>query len=40
VFAFDLLELNGDDLRPLSLEERKERLARLLKPESDGLLFS
>jgi bifunctional non-homologous end joining protein LigD len=28
--AFDLLELNGEDFRPLSLGERKKRLARLL----------
>jgi bifunctional non-homologous end joining protein LigD len=28
--AFDLLELNGEDLRPLPLGKRKVRLARLL----------
>jgi bifunctional non-homologous end joining protein LigD len=27
--AFDLLELNGEDLRPLPLGQRKARLARL-----------
>jgi bifunctional non-homologous end joining protein LigD len=31
-FAFDLLRLEGEDLRGLALEERKARLARLLGP--------
>jgi bifunctional non-homologous end joining protein LigD len=30
LYAFDLLELNGKDLRPLPLGERKDRLQRLL----------
>ena len=30
LFAFDLLEQNGEDLRDLPLHERKQRLARLL----------
>jgi bifunctional non-homologous end joining protein LigD len=30
LYAFDLLELNGEDLRPLPLGERKAKLARLL----------
>ncbi|HLH94974.1 MAG TPA: RNA ligase family protein [Xanthobacteraceae bacterium] len=30
LYAFDLLELAGDDLRPRPLEERKARLAKLL----------
>jgi bifunctional non-homologous end joining protein LigD len=30
-FAFDLLRLEGEDLRPLPLTERKARLARLLR---------
>lgn len=29
-FAFDLLELDGDDLMPLALEERKARLKRVV----------
>jgi bifunctional non-homologous end joining protein LigD len=29
LFAFDLLRLNGEDLRPLALEERRARLRRL-----------
>ena len=30
-YAFDLLELDGEDLRTLSLGDRKTRLARLLR---------
>ena len=30
--GFDLLELNGDDLRALPLEQRKANLAELLAP--------
>ena len=33
-FAFDLLHLNGVDLKALTLEERRARLARLLKKSS------
>jgi bifunctional non-homologous end joining protein LigD len=36
-FAFDLLELNGEDLRPLPLEARKRRLRTLLGAQR-GLL--
>ena len=32
--AFDLLEADGEDIRPLPIEERRRRLARLLKPKS------
>jgi len=36
--AFDLLRLNGDDLRPI--EARREALMRLIaKRRSDGILF-
>ena len=38
-FAFDLLELNGEDLRPLPNVQRKERLRPLI-PASDRLQFS
>jgi bifunctional non-homologous end joining protein LigD len=34
LFAFDLLELDGEDLRKRPLGERKAMLARLLKPAS------
>jgi ATP-dependent DNA ligase len=32
LYGFDLLELNGDDLRALPLEQRKANLAELLAP--------
>jgi bifunctional non-homologous end joining protein LigD len=31
LYAFDLLELDGEDLRALPLGDRKKRLARLLR---------
>lgn len=40
LIAFDLLELNGEDLRPLPLMERKRRLAHLLKPMKGGIELS
>lgn len=36
--AFDLLWLNGEDLRPLPLVERKKRLKRLLRRRSNHLI--
>ncbi|MDW8479612.1 MAG: hypothetical protein RML12_06935 [Xanthomonadales bacterium] len=38
--AFDCLELGGEDLRALPLEERRGRLAALLRPEGDPLAIS
>ena len=38
--AFDLLELNGEDLRPLPLGERKAWLARLLAGSTAGIVFN
>jgi bifunctional non-homologous end joining protein LigD len=38
-YAFDLLWLNGEDLRPLPLIERKRRLRRLIRGHA-GLLFA
>ncbi|KRD95852.1 ATP-dependent DNA ligase [Bosea sp. Root381] len=35
-FAFDLLVLDGSDLRPLPLLDRKKRLDALLRKEADG----
>jgi bifunctional non-homologous end joining protein LigD len=35
--AFDLLELNGEDLRPVMLGKRKVRLARLLARAPPGI---
>jgi bifunctional non-homologous end joining protein LigD len=40
LYAFDLLELNGKDLRPLPLVDRKTKLARLLKSAPLGIVFS
>lgn len=37
LLAFDLLELNGEDLRPLRLLDRKARLAKLLRKPVDGI---
>jgi len=38
VWAFDLLHLNGKDLRPLPLADRKERLERLVSKVRDPWL--
>jgi hypothetical protein len=38
--AFDLLELNGKDLRSLPLGERKAKLARLLAGSTAGIVFN
>jgi bifunctional non-homologous end joining protein LigD len=40
LFAFDLLRLNGDDLRPLPLEERRARLRKALRGADKALRFS
>jgi hypothetical protein len=39
-YAFDLLELNGKDLRLLPLGERKAKLARLLADSAAGIVFN
>ena len=38
--AFDLLELDGDDLRRAPIEERKATLAKLLRQPVDGIAFN
>jgi bifunctional non-homologous end joining protein LigD len=38
--AFDLLELNGEDLRPLPFEKRKAKLARLLARINVGIALN
>jgi bifunctional non-homologous end joining protein LigD len=38
-FAFDLLYLNGEDLRGLKLIERKARLRRLLRRKRSRILY-
>jgi ATP-dependent DNA ligase len=40
LYAFDLLELNGMDLRPLPLAERKAKLAQLLGRAPAGIVFN
>jgi ATP-dependent DNA ligase len=40
LFAFDLLELDGVDYRPLPLRERKERLARLVDRRLTGIVMN
>jgi bifunctional non-homologous end joining protein LigD len=40
LYAFDLLFLEGEDLRPLPLQERKEKLASALKGAPEGLRLS
>jgi bifunctional non-homologous end joining protein LigD len=40
LYAFDLLELNGKDLRPLPLGERKAKLAKLLGGSAAGIVFN
>ena len=37
--AFDLLALDGEDLRHRPLEERRKRLARLIAAGADGVVF-
>ncbi|WP_406858649.1 hypothetical protein [Alsobacter sp. KACC 23698] len=39
LMAFDLLELDGRDLRPLPLDERRAELQRLLAAPVDGIAF-
>jgi bifunctional non-homologous end joining protein LigD len=38
-FAFDLLHLNGEDLRGLPLVERKSRLKRLLRRKRSRIIY-
>jgi bifunctional non-homologous end joining protein LigD len=40
LYAFDLLELDGEDLRCLALVDRKKRLARLLGGRRLGIVLS
>jgi ATP-dependent DNA ligase len=39
-YAFDLLELDGEDVANMTLLERKERLAKILKKPPVGIAFS
>jgi len=40
ICAFDLLELNGEDVRREPIEERKRRLAGLLRLPHDGIALN
>jgi bifunctional non-homologous end joining protein LigD len=40
MFAFDLLELDGEEIADLPLVERKQRLAALIGEGSDGLTYA
>ena len=40
LYAFDLLELDGADLRPLPLSDRKAKLARLLARKPAGIVLN
>ncbi len=40
LFVFDILMLNGEDLRQMPLDERRMRLERLLHRAPDALRFS
>jgi bifunctional non-homologous end joining protein LigD len=40
LYAFDLLELDGEDWRPRPLEERKAKLQKLLTGARAGIQFS
>jgi bifunctional non-homologous end joining protein LigD len=39
LYAFDLIELDGQDLRKLALVERKLRLRRLLARRTSGIVY-
>jgi ATP-dependent DNA ligase len=39
-YAFDLLRLDGEDLRGLPIEERKAKLAALLRPPRQAIRYS
>jgi bifunctional non-homologous end joining protein LigD len=40
LYAFDLLFIDGEDLRPLPLVDRKERLASALQRAPEGVRYS
>jgi bifunctional non-homologous end joining protein LigD len=40
LYAFDVLELDGEDLRSLPLSDRKKRLARMLGGRRLGIVLS
>jgi len=40
LYAFDMLEIDGDDCRRTRLDERKSRLRKLLRKRSDAILYN
>jgi bifunctional non-homologous end joining protein LigD len=40
LYAFDLLEMNGEDYRTEPLEKRKAKLEKLLTKRTDGIMFN
>jgi bifunctional non-homologous end joining protein LigD len=40
LYAFDLLQLDGADLRKEPIERRKVKLAKLLHPVQSGIVFN
>jgi bifunctional non-homologous end joining protein LigD len=40
LYAFDLLELDGTDMRPMPLRERKAKLARLIDRRLTGIVLN
>ena len=40
LYAFDLLEVNGEDIRTEPIEDRKRRLAGLLRLPRDGIALN
>jgi bifunctional non-homologous end joining protein LigD len=40
LYAFDLLELDGEDWRPRPLDQRKAQLAKILAKPPDGIQYS
>ncbi|UFX42038.1 DNA ligase [Bradyrhizobium sp. 41S5] len=40
LYAFDIIALDGDDLRPLELDERKSTLAKILARRPEGIFVA
>ena len=40
LYAFDLLELDGEDLRPVPLEQRKSYLRKVLSRRKSGIVYN
>jgi len=38
--AFDLIELDGEDLRGMPIEHRKDKLLRLIRDRHPGIVFN